>query len=104
MDAPEKVVGEFVMGGRLEGCHSATLRIQPGHDVLDRAILSAGVHALEHDEQGAVRVRIETLLKSVKFCDEFRCMCSGLFPPDPFCCTFLCRRGHTCPTSVSHPA
>jgi hypothetical protein len=45
MHAPEEVV-ELFCGRRFKSHHLAALRINPGHDVLDRAVLAAGVHAL----------------------------------------------------------
>jgi len=52
--APEEVVLELLGGGLLETEHLTALRVHPGHDVADRAVLAGGVHALEDDQQGAV--------------------------------------------------
>ena len=49
---PEEVVLELVRRGALEGDDLTTLRIDPGHDVLDRPVLSRSVHALDDEQQG----------------------------------------------------
>ena len=50
---------EFLGGGRLEGEHLAALRIHPGHDVLDGAVLAGGVHRLENQQQRPAVLGIE---------------------------------------------
>jgi hypothetical protein len=43
--------------------HAASLRVEPGHDVVDDAVLAGGIHPLEHDEQRPAAVGIEALLQ-----------------------------------------
>src|SRR5579872_4444978 len=45
--APEKIVFKFLGARLLETVNLATLRIDPGHDVPDRAILAGTVHPLK---------------------------------------------------------
>ncbi len=54
--APEEVVLQFDRARVLEAEHLAALRIDPRHDVPDRAILARRVHRLE-DQQDRVAVR-----------------------------------------------
>ena len=61
--APEEVVVELLVGGRLERVHLDALRIHPRHDVLDRAVLPGGVHALEDQEQRPAILGVELLLE-----------------------------------------
>ena len=63
MHAPEEVVRELVRRRRLEGGDAATLRVDAGEDMPDRAVLARCVEALE-DEQDAPRsLRVEPLLQ-----------------------------------------
>ena len=61
--APHEVVVELLVGGRLERVHLGPLRVHPRHDVLDRAVLPGGVHALEDQEQRPAILRVELLLE-----------------------------------------
>ncbi len=54
---------EFLLGGHLEARHLAALGIHPAHHVLDGAILAAGIHCLEDNEQGMLPFRPEHLLQ-----------------------------------------
>jgi len=49
--APEKVMFQFGGAGLFETGYLATLRIDPGHDVPDSAILAGGVHPLKNQQQ-----------------------------------------------------
>jgi hypothetical protein len=69
--SPEKVVRQFFRARLFEAEDLAALRIDPGHDVSDRAILSGAVHTLENQQQCAAVGRIvETLLRA-QFLDVF---------------------------------
>ncbi len=59
---PEVVVVELLGARRLEGAHVAALRIDPGHDVLDRAVLARRVHALEDQQERPPVLGVERLL------------------------------------------
>ena len=56
LDAPEEVVRELLLGGRLEGRDAHALRVDLADDVADGAALAGGVHALQ-DEQDAAGAR-----------------------------------------------
>src|ERR1035437_7130452 len=47
--APEEIMFQFFGAGLLEAEEFASLRIDPGHDVPDGAVLAGGVHALEDE-------------------------------------------------------
>jgi len=63
MHAPEEVVGDLARGGALKAGHVNALRIDPPEDVPNGPVFSAGVHALQHDEQLLAPVHEETLLQ-----------------------------------------
>ena len=60
--APEKVVFQFGGAGMLEAEHLAALRIDPGHHVLDGAVLSGGIHRLKDQQDGVAVGGVEQLL------------------------------------------
>lgn len=57
--APKEVVGQLLGRGLLERPHPAPLRIDPAEDVLNGAVLAAGVYHLQHDEQRALPFRVQ---------------------------------------------
>ena len=63
MYAPEVVVRQFASGGFFKAGYMDALWIYPTKYVADGAILAAGVHALEHEEQLLAAVDEETLLQ-----------------------------------------
>jgi len=73
--APEKVVLEFLRAGMLEAEHLAALRIDAGHHVLDRAILSGRVHRLKDHQHGEAVGCVEQLLQRAQprdmLCQQF---------------------------------
>src|SRR5208337_4575949 len=50
MDAPKEVMGKFGGGGLLEAGDARALRIEGAEDVIDRAVLPAGVESLQDDQ------------------------------------------------------
>ena len=54
VDAPEEVVGELGRVRRLEAGDAHAHRVEAAEAVLDGAVLARGVHALQHDEHGAL--------------------------------------------------
>ena len=48
--APEKIVFQLIDARLFETKNLAPLRINPGHDVPDSAVLTGGVHPLENQE------------------------------------------------------
>ena len=61
--APEKVVIEFFIGRFLEAEDLTPLRIHPGHDMLDGAVLAGGVHRLQNDQHRIDIIGVEELLR-----------------------------------------
>jgi hypothetical protein len=53
----------------LEAEHLATLRIDAGHHVLDRAVFASSVHGLENQEHGIRVVSIQAILQLAEFFD-----------------------------------
>ena len=49
--APEEIMFQFFGAGLLEAGNFASLRVDPGHDVPDRAVLTGSVHALEDQQK-----------------------------------------------------
>ena len=52
----------FVGAGMLEAEYLAALRIDPGHHVLDGAVLSGRIHGLKDQQDGMAVGRVEKLL------------------------------------------
>ena len=61
--APEKIVLQLLLARRLEAVHLASLRIDPGHHVLDDAVLAGRVHTLQHDQHCPTILRVKPLLQ-----------------------------------------
>ena len=59
---PEIVVVQFFNAGRFEGMDLATLRIDAGHDVLDGAVFTGGVHRLKDEQKGPAVLGVELFL------------------------------------------
>ena len=60
---PQKLVIELFRARRLERMHFAALRVDPGHHVLDRAVLAAGIHRLEDREHRPAVIGVEHFLQ-----------------------------------------
>ena len=59
MDAPQKIVGELGGGWLLEADDARALRIKRGENVLDCAVLSAGVERLQDDQDRVLVLGVE---------------------------------------------
>ena len=62
MGSPKIIVAQFFGSRNLEGKDVATLRIDAGHHMLDRAILAGSVHALKNQKNGPAILRVELFL------------------------------------------
>ena len=60
---------QFLGAGMLEAEHLAALRIDAGHDVLDRAVLARRVHRLKNQQQRIAVVRVEQILPLAQVLD-----------------------------------
>jgi hypothetical protein len=49
--APEKIMFQLIGARLFETVNLAALRIDPGHDVLDGAVLAGSVHPLKNEQQ-----------------------------------------------------
>ena len=56
--APKKIVLQFLGAGLFETENLAPLRVDPGHDVPDRAVFAGGIHSLKDQEQRIAAGRI----------------------------------------------
>ena len=63
MAAPQEVMANFERRWDLECGDVASLRVQPGEDVPDRAVFARGVHTLQDDQQGLGFSSVEALLE-----------------------------------------
>ena len=61
--APEKIMVQFLGAGLLEAEYLAALRIDPGHDVPDGAVLAGSVHALKNQQQ---RMAVGRVVKALQ--------------------------------------
>ncbi len=64
---PKKVVVELFRARMFEAENFAALRIDPRHDVLDRAVFAGRVHRLEDEEEGVAIVGIKQALQLAQF-------------------------------------
>jgi hypothetical protein len=64
-DPPQEVVAALLGRWRLEPSDLRPLRVEPADHMDDGAVLPAGVHALEHEQQGTGALRVEALLELV---------------------------------------
>src|SRR4029434_909734 len=60
---PEEIVVEVFARRRLERKNLAALRVDAGHDVLDRAVLTRRVHCLKYEQHRPTVLRIKHVLK-----------------------------------------
>jgi hypothetical protein len=54
---------QIVRGRRLERVNVAALRIEAGHDVLDRAVLASSIHRLKDQQHGPPIPGVESVLE-----------------------------------------
>ena len=57
---------EFLARRGFEGMDFATLRIDPGHNVLDRTVFARGVHRLEDEKHGPLVLCVKLVLQQGK--------------------------------------
>src|SRR5262249_8917477 len=60
---PEIIVVEFFDGRRLERKNLTALRVNAGHDMLDRAVFPGGVHPLKYEQHRPTVLGIKHVLK-----------------------------------------
>ena len=66
MHPPQEVVGELFRARLLEGIYMDPLRIDARENVLDAAVLAAGVHGLHHHQDAVLVLRVEFFLKCLE--------------------------------------
>src|ERR1051326_2917597 len=62
---------QFFSRGNFETADSTSLWIQAGHNMLDCAVLTAGIHSLKDDEKSPAVLRIKTFLHYIQPLDVF---------------------------------
>lgn len=67
MDAPEEVVVEFKRGRAFEGDDFHAVGVHAGEDLPDAAVLAAGIHALQDDEDAVFVLGIQAFLQVLEF-------------------------------------
>jgi hypothetical protein len=60
---PQVIVVEVFGGWRLEGEDFAALRVDPGHDVFDGAVLPCRIHGLKDEQHRPAILRVEHVLQ-----------------------------------------
>ena len=65
--APQKIMVQLLQARMLETEYLATLRIDTGHDVFDRAVLAGGIHRLKDQQQGVTVGSVEQILQFAHF-------------------------------------
>jgi hypothetical protein len=66
MHAPQVVARQFLGRGRLETGHAHAQRIEAAEDRPHGAVLAAGIHALQHDQQLVLVLGVEDVLHGVE--------------------------------------
>ena len=69
--APQKIVLQFLGARLFEAEHLAALRIDPGHDVPDGAVLAGRVHPLKDQQQGVAARRVVKALQRAQRVNVF---------------------------------
>ena len=69
--APEKIMFQFLGARLFETENLAALRIDPGHDVPDGAVLAGSVHPLKNQQQRIAVGRIVKLLQRTQLLNVF---------------------------------
>ncbi len=67
--APEKIMLQFDGAGMFEAEDLAALRVDPGHHMLDGAVLSRRVHCLKDQQDGIAVGGVEKLLQRAQLRD-----------------------------------
>jgi len=70
--APEKIMFQFVGARLFEAEDLAALRIDPGHNVPDGAVLAAGIHPLKNQQQ---RIAVGRVMKPLQQAQLFNVFC-----------------------------
>ena len=70
--SPQEIVVELRRAWMLEAEHLTSLRVDPGHDVLDDAVLAGGIHGLKDQQQRVAVVRVEQVLPVGQLLDVIR--------------------------------
>ena len=79
MHAPQVVVIHFDGGGHLEAGDAHALRVDAVEDGADDAVLAAGVHALQDDQQPAFVLGEHALLQHLQLQVELLSDCQRIF-------------------------
>ena len=61
--APQKIMVQLLEARMLETEHLATLRIDTGHYMFDRAVLAGGIHRLKDQQHGITVGGVEEILQ-----------------------------------------
>ena len=69
--APKKIMLQFFRARLLETANLAAFGIDPGHDVLDGAVLAGSVHSLKNQQQRIVIGRVVKALQGIERLDVF---------------------------------
>ena len=69
--APEEIMFQFLGAWLFETENVAALRIDPGHDVADGAVLAGGVYPLKNQQQRIAVGRVVKLLHCAQLCNVF---------------------------------
>ncbi len=79
--APQKVMLQFGGAGMLEAENLAALRVDPGHHVLDGAVLSGRIHGLEYQQDGMAVGGVQQLLQGAQLRHMLRQQCLRICTP-----------------------
>ena len=78
VDAPKIIMIEFFSRWLFKRIYLTTLRIDAGHHMLDRPVLSGSIHCLKNNEDSITVLRIQLILQRGKFSYVFSQQCLGL--------------------------
>ena len=63
MYAPKVIMSQFLGGGSLETVNAAALRIHGAQNMAYGAVLTGGIHSLQHDEERPLIFGVQKVLE-----------------------------------------
>lgn len=79
MYSPEEIMAELFCRRRLERSYRYPLGIQVAEYIPDHSVFSAGVHTLDHDQQGMFAFGIKQVLQFIQLSNDLLCFLFDLF-------------------------
>ena len=79
VNAPQEIVVQFLSSGFFEGYYVQPLRIHPGEDMLDAAVLAPCIHSLKNNQNFVLVLGKKFFLQFLQFFPQFVEFNQGFF-------------------------